>query len=52
MPDESIHNNPYDVEEERFVKLEEQVVDTSHNMAFFMVNLVKHFGHFLGGWWL
>jgi hypothetical protein len=36
MADESSHNNPQDAAEERFVRLEEQVVDISRNMALLM----------------
>jgi hypothetical protein len=32
MADESVHNNPQDLEEERFVRLEMQVVEINHNM--------------------
>jgi hypothetical protein len=46
MVDESIHNNPWDAVEERFVRLEEKVVDISCNMALLMVALVNKFGPF------
>jgi hypothetical protein len=51
MVDESIHNNPVDPIEEIFVRLEDQVIDISHNMALLMAsiaNLLKLFGEFGG----
>jgi hypothetical protein len=36
MVDEFVHNNPQDAAKERFLRLEEQVVDISHNMAILM----------------
>jgi hypothetical protein len=44
MENESRHNNPHDEVDERFVKMEEQDVDISRNMAFLMVALVNNFG--------
>jgi hypothetical protein len=46
MVDESSHNNPWDEVEERFSKLEEQVIDISCNMALLMVALENKFGPF------
>jgi hypothetical protein len=39
MVDEYIHNNPQDVVEEIFVRLEENFLDISHNMALIMMAL-------------
>jgi hypothetical protein len=41
MVDESVHNNPRDPTEERFVRLEEKVTDISHNMSLLMVALAS-----------
>jgi hypothetical protein len=41
MANESVHNNPQDLVEERFVMLEEKVVDISCNMTLLMVDLTK-----------
>jgi hypothetical protein len=46
MEDESIHNNPWDEAKDIFSKLEEQVVDISHNMTSLMENLENKFGPF------
>jgi hypothetical protein len=46
MADESSHNNPRDEVEETFSKMEEQVIDISHNMPLLMVALGNMFGHF------
>jgi hypothetical protein len=52
MVDESIHNNPWDAIEERFVRLEEKFVDISQSMALLMAVLMKNCRHFGGDWWL
>jgi hypothetical protein len=44
MEDESNCNNPLDETEEIFSKLEEQVVDVSHNMTLLVVALENKFG--------
>jgi hypothetical protein len=41
MANESAHNNPQDLAEERFVRLEEQVTNISHNMALLMAALAS-----------
>jgi len=46
MVDESIHNNPWDATEERFMKIEEKVVDISSNMALLMEALSNKFETF------
>jgi hypothetical protein len=43
MVDVSSDNNPLNVAEERFSKLEEQVTDISRNMALLMENLLNKF---------
>jgi hypothetical protein len=46
MEDDFSHRNPHDEVIERFMKLEEQVVDISHNMSPLMVALENKFGIF------
>jgi hypothetical protein len=46
MENESTHNNSQDVVENRFLRLEEQVVDISRNMALLMKALANKFGPF------
>jgi hypothetical protein len=47
MVDESSHNNPWDtIKEILFVRLEEQIIDISHNMAFLMTTIANNFGLF------
>jgi hypothetical protein len=46
MVDESIHKNPPNIVEEKFLRLEEKVVNISRNMAFLMESLAKKFGPF------
>jgi hypothetical protein len=41
MADEYVHNNPQDLAEEIFERLEEKVVDISCNMALLMVVLAR-----------
>jgi hypothetical protein len=43
-------NNPWDESEERFSKLEAQVIDISCNMAILMEALENKFGPFKGVW--
>jgi hypothetical protein len=50
MVDESIHNNPQDPVEEIFVRLEEKVIDISHNMTLLMVALANKYQTIWGGW--
>jgi hypothetical protein len=42
MVDEFVHNNPQDLVEEIFVRLEEKVTDISHNMSLLMVALASN----------
>jgi hypothetical protein len=42
MVDESVHNNPRDPAEERFERLEAQVVNISHNMNLLMAALARN----------
>jgi len=49
--DESIHNNPQDIEEERFARMEDQVIDISRNMSLLIEDIsrnIKPFGD-IGG---
>jgi hypothetical protein len=46
MANESIHNNPRDPTEERFVWLEEKVTDISCNMFLLMMALSNKLGPF------
>jgi hypothetical protein len=46
MADESVHNNPQYLAEERFARLEDQVVDISHNMSLLIMALANKFGLF------
>jgi hypothetical protein len=46
MKDESSHNNPQDVAEERFTRIEEKVVHISHNMALLLETIENKFGAF------
>jgi hypothetical protein len=39
MADKFVHNIPQDPTKDIFVRLEEKVIDTSHNMSFLMVDL-------------
>jgi hypothetical protein len=41
MADEFGHNNPRDLIEERFVRLEEKFIEISHNVPLLMVALVR-----------
>jgi hypothetical protein len=43
MEDDFVHKNPWDGMEERFSRLEEKVVDISHNMALIMASLENNF---------
>jgi hypothetical protein len=40
---DSSHNNPWDAAKERFVGLEENFIDISHNMNLLMVALTNKF---------
>jgi hypothetical protein len=42
MDDKSVHNNPRYPTEEIFVRMEEQVVDISHNMSLLMATLERN----------
>jgi len=42
MAGKSIHNNPQDLVEERFVRLEEQVTNINGNMNLLMADLVSN----------
>jgi hypothetical protein len=46
MDDEYVHNNPRDLMEERFVRLEEKVANISCNMSLLMAALVRNLGLF------
>lgn len=51
MVDEFVHNNAWDLAEERFVRLEEQVIDISCNMILMaaLANNLGPFGLGVGG---
>jgi predicted neutral ceramidase superfamily lipid hydrolase len=46
MVDDSIHKNTQDTSEESFLRIEEKVVDISHNMSLLMVVITNNFGPF------
>jgi hypothetical protein len=51
MANESIHKNPQDLVEERFMRMEDQVVDISHNISLLTAALernLKPFGEVAG----
>ena len=47
MADESSHNNPQDLVEERFARLEEKVTYISCNMSILMVDLARNLEPFM-----
>jgi hypothetical protein len=47
MVDEYVHNNPRDPIEEKFVRLEEKVIDISCNMSLLMVALASKLRPFI-----
>jgi hypothetical protein len=46
MADEFVHNNPRDLVEERFERLEAQFVNINHNMNLLMKTLARKLGLF------